>query len=65
MGTDYASRDSNAACIGAMEMSLDHGVGCLLHVSQILEVIYVDGAKRTAAAKVTPFTSQHASELKC
>ena len=33
------------------------------HVSQINEGIYVDGATRTATAKVTPFTSQHASEL--
>ena len=47
-----------------MGMSMFHAVHCLLQVSQTREVIYVDGANRTAAAKVTPFTSKHASELK-
>ena len=48
-----------------MGMSMFHAVHCLLQVSQTREVIYVDGANRTAAAKVTPFTFQHASDLKC
>ena len=47
-----------------MGVSMFHtSVQCTLHVSQINEGIYVDGATRTATAKVTPFTSQHASEL--
>ena len=48
-----------AACI------FRHSVHFCLHVQQFLGPIYVDGAIRTAAAKVIPFTSQHAFELKC
>ena len=36
-----------------------------LQVQQVRGPIYVDGAIRTAGAKVMPFTSQHACELKC
>ena len=47
-----------------MGVSMFHSsVHSIWHVSQINKVIYVDGATRTATAKVTPFTSQHASEL--
>ena len=36
-----------------------------LQVLHVFVSIYVDGAIRTAAAKLMPFTSQHAFELKC
>ena len=36
-----------------------------LHVEHVLGLIYADGAIRTTGAKVMPFTSQHACELKC
>ena len=48
-----------AACI------FRHSVHFCLHVQQVLGPIYVDGAIRTAGAKVRPFTTQHACELKC
>ena len=42
-----------------------HSVHFCLHVQQVLGPIYADGAIRTTGAKVMPFTSQHACELKC
>ena len=48
-----------AACI------FRHSVYFCLHVQQVIGPIYVDGAIRTAGAKVMPFTTQHACELKC
>ena len=42
-----------------------HSVHFCLHVQQVLGPIYVDGAIRTTCAKVMPFTTQHACELKC
>ena len=48
-----------------VDCTFRHCVHFCLHVQQVLVAIYVDGAIRTAGAKVMPFTTQHASELKC
>ena len=42
-----------------------HSVHFCLHVQQVLGPIYADGAIRTTGAKIMPFTTQHACELKC
>ena len=42
-----------------------HSVHLSLQVEQVLADIYEGGAIRTAGAKVMPFTTPHACELKC
>ena len=48
----------------SLYLSLFHAAHCFLHVRQVLEAIYGDGAMRTAAAKVMPFACQNQFELK-
>ena len=48
----------------SLYLSIFHAAHCFLHVRQVLETIYGDGAMRTAAAKVIPFTCQNQCELK-
>ena len=52
----------------AMGVNLEyrlHSVHLNLQVEQVLAAIYKSGAIRTAAAKVMPFTTPDAFELKC
>jgi len=66
---DYTSRDGKAAWTGYTSQDYNAGepnpLRAFLLASAADHSIYVDGAIRTAAAKVMHFMSQHAFELKC